>query len=332
MSSKVGIRDVAQKAGVSISTVSRVLNDGGYVSENTKEKVLKVVEQMGYRPNIIARGLRTQKTRSIGLIVPDITNEFFSNIAKAIEDKLNEYNYNLLLCNSDEDKDKERKYIKTLLDKFVDGMIFISSGYDENMDIFPANFPVVAIDRKPNINNLNFISSQNEEGGYIATKHLIECGCRNIIMIKDNKVVSPMLNRLKGYKRALQEYSLEYNENNVMEVEVHLDNVKELILKTHNKFKFDGIFAGADIIAIGVVKTLLRLGYKIPEDIQVVGFDNISATDFYNPGITTIAQPIKEMGNKSAELLIDILENNRLQEKKKSYILPVELIKRNTTK
>ncbi len=331
MKEKVTIKEVARLAGVSVSTVSRALNNGKYIKGETSKKIIEVIKECGYRPNIIARGLRTKKTNSIGLIVPDITNEFFAKISQSAEKKLNEMNYNLLLCNSGENKEIEGKYIKALLDKLVDGIIFISSGYDENLSLFTENTPIVMIDRKINSNDIIFITSQNEEGGYLATKHLIENGCKKIIMLKDKKIVSPMISRFKGYKKALKDYGLPFNPNLVIEVEISREAIKEKILRIHNKIKFDGIFAGADLLAIGAIKTLIKLDYKIPDEVQVVGFDNITAADFYNPGITTISQQIERMGEKSAQIIVDIIEKQENIEPK-SYYFPVKLIKRDSTK
>lgn len=331
MRKKITIKEVAKLAGVSVSTVSRTLNNGKYIKGKTKNKIIKVIKECEYRPNIIARGLRTKKTNSIGLIVPDITNEFFAKMALSIEKKLSEMNYNLLLCNSEENQEIERRYIKTLLDKLVDGIIFISSGYDENLSLFTENIPIVMIDRKISLNNIVFITSQNEEGGYLATKHLVENGCRKIIMLKDEKVVSTMISRFKGYKKALREYGLPFDPNLIIELEISREAVKEKILRIHNQIKFDGIFAGTDLLAIGAVKALIKLGYKIPDEVQIVGFDNIAAADFYNPGITTISQQIEKMGEKSAQIIVDIIEKKESIEPK-SYYFPVKLIKRDTTK
>ncbi|MFW6308440.1 MAG: LacI family DNA-binding transcriptional regulator [bacterium] len=330
---KVKIKDVAEYADVSISTVSRVLNKKKHVSDQTIKKVLEAVDELGYRPNKIARGLRTQKTGSIGLIIPDITNEFFSNLAKAIEKYLTRFDYNLLLCNTDENSEEERRYIKTLIDKSVDGIIFISSGNGENMKLFPEELPVVAIDRKPQTNRISFVTSENKKGGWLATRHLIENGCSNIIMIKDEKKLSPMIDRLEGYKQALKEYNIEFEEKNIFEIEVNLKSVKELLMRIHQKHDFDGIFAGTDIFAIGAVKILIKLGYKIPEEIQIIGFDNIPTTGYYNPSITTISQSLEKMGEKSADMIVNMIENNiDYISEDKSQIMPVKLIKRDTTR
>lgn len=333
MSEKISMKDVANKAGVSVSTVSRVLNNGNYITEETKEKVEAAVKELNYRPNVIARGLRTKKTNSVGLILPDITNEFFGKLAKSIESVLNDNGFNLLLCNSNEDAETERKYIEALLDKSVDGLIFISSGFDENMELFPGDMPIVVIDRKPNTDKkIHFISSENEKGGYIATKHLIENGCKNIIMLKDQKLVSPMTARLKGHKRALKDYNLKFNPDFVIESKVELEEIHEKILKNHNNLEFDGIFAGADRLAIGAIRTLSKLGYKIPEEIQIVGFDNIPFSEYYNPSITTVAQQIEKIGEKSSKLLIDLINGKKPLDKSESLYFPVYLIKRETTR
>lgn len=327
------MKDVAKEADVSVSTVSRVLNEGNYVTEITKKKVNEAVEKLNYRPNVIARGLRTQKTNSVGLILPDITNQFFSKLAKAIEEILHQNNMNLLLCNSNEDPKTEKKYIEALIDKSVDGLIFIGSGLDENTELFPQDTPVVFIDRKPNSKSkIFFISSENEIGGYIATKHLIENGCRNILMLKDEKLVSPMNDRMAGYKRALKDYNIKFDKKFIIESKVELEEIHEKLLKTHNNFKFDGIFAGADRLAIGAIKTLTKLGYKIPNDVQIVGFDNIPFSKYYNPSITTVAQQIDQIGEKSVEIILNLINNKKNVSQPESIYFPVNLIKRETTK
>lgn len=331
MSVKISMKDVAKEAGVSVSTVSRVLNNGKYVTDETKNKVNTAVKKLNYRPNVIARGLRTQKTNSVGLILPDITNEFFGKLAKSIEEKLNEHNINLLLCNSNENPKIEKNYIEALLDKSVDGLIFISSGFDENLDLFPEDLPVVVIDRRPSADrNIYFISSENKKGGYLATKHLIENGCRDILMLKDEKLVSPMNERLLGYQTALRDYNIDFKPEYIIKSKIDLKEIKEKILKIHNKIKFDGIFAGADRLAIGAIRTLSKLGYQIPADIQIVGFDNIPFAKYYNPSITTIAQQIDKIGHKSAELIIELI-NNKNMGQADSFYFPVYLIKREST-
>ena len=160
----MNIKEVACLAGVSPATVSRVLNGSKNVRKSTRRKVLQAIEESGYRPNQVARGLRLRRFQSIGLVVPDITNEFFATIARSIEDVLHEHNYNLFLCNTREDGEEERRYIKALLDKFVDGIIFVSGGFEENLDLFQGDIPVVAIDRRSNLEGVSFVTSANYEG------------------------------------------------------------------------------------------------------------------------------------------------------------------------
>ncbi|NMB01918.1 MAG: LacI family transcriptional regulator [Firmicutes bacterium] len=326
----MGIKKVARLAEVSPTTVSRVLNNSANVSDATREKVLRAIEESGYRPNQIARGLRLGRFRSVGLIVPDISNAFFATIAQAIEDELQKANYNLFLCNTREDGREERKYIKALLDKFVDGIIFVSGGFDENLDLFKDEIPVVAIDRRPNLEGVNFITSCNYEGGYMATKHLIANGCRRIMMIRDERDVDPMVARFEGYAQCLSDYNIEFVEELVVRLPVERQAVREYLLKYGNKLNFDGIFAGNDVLAIAAAQTLLRLGYQIPEQVQVVGFDNITESEYYNPGITTISQQTEELGRRSAQLLLELIKDptrGPVTEK-----LPVSLVKRGSTK
>lgn len=326
----MGIKKVARLAGVSPTTVSRVLNDAKNVSDDTREKVLKAIEQSGYRPNQIARGLRLGSFRSIGLIVPDITNEFFATIAQAIEDELHEENYNLFLCNTREDRREERKYIKALLDKFVDGIIFVSGGFEENLDLFQSGIPFVAIDRRPKMDAVNFITSANHEGGYMATKHLIQNGCRRILMIRDERDVGPMVSRHEGYVQCLKDYNIDYDKKLVVRLPVDRSAIAEYLLKHNGRLDFDGIFAGNDVLAIAACHTLLKLGYDIPGDVQVVGFDNINESKYYNPSITTISQRTEELGRRSAKLLLELIKDPKREPVTET--LPVSLVKRGSTK
>lgn len=326
----MGIKEVARLAEVSATTVSRVLNNSPKVSPATREKVLRAIEKCGYRPNQIARGLRLGRFRSIGLIVPDISNEFFATIAQAIEDELQKESYNLFLCNTREDRREERKYIKALLDKFVDGIIFVSGGFDENLDLFQKDVPVVAIDRRPNLEEVNFITSCNYEGGYMATKHLIANGCRRILMIRDERDVGPMKARFEGYLQCLRDYNVPYDDGLAVRLPVDRGAVKEYLLRVNGDLGIDGIFAGNDDLAIAAAHTLLKLGYQIPEQIQIVGFDNITETEYYNPGITTIAQQTEELGRRSARVLLELIKDPKRGPVTEQ--LPVSLVKRGSTK
>jgi LacI family transcriptional regulator len=326
----MGIKDVARLAGVSPTTVSRVLNNSAKVHPDTREAVLRAIKESGYRPNQIARSLRLRRFRSIGLIVPDISNEFFATIAQAIEDELQKEGYNLFLCNTGEDRQRERKYIKALLDKFVDGIIFVSAGFDESLDLFQDEIPVVAVDRKPNMEGVSFIDSANYEGGYLATKHLISNGCRRILMIRDEREVRPMKARFEGYKQCLKDYNIEYDEELVAWVPVDRTAVREYLLKVNGLLEFDGIFAGNDVMAISAAHTLLKLGSQVPEQIQIVGFDNITEGAYFVPGITTIAQQTEALGRRSAQVLLELIKDPKrgpiIEE------LPVALIKRGSTR
>ncbi|HHT73748.1 MAG TPA: LacI family transcriptional regulator [Firmicutes bacterium] len=326
----MNIKEVACLAGVSPATVSRVLNGSKNVRKSTRRKVLQAIEESGYRPNQVARGLRLRRFQSIGLVVPDITNEFFATIARSIEDVLHEHNYNLFLCNTREDGEEERRYIKALLDKFVDGIIFVSGGFEENLDLFQGDIPVVAIDRRSNLEGVSFVTSANYEGGYLAAKHLIECGCRRILMVRDQKQVAPMEARWAGYVDCLKDYNIPYDEGLVVSIPVEREAAREYLLRMHSQLEFDGIFAATDVLAIACAHTLLRLGYSIPKDVQIVGFDNITAAEYYNPSLTTIAQEKEALGRKGAELLLERIEDP--EKEPATVVLPVQLIQRASTR
>jgi LacI family transcriptional regulator len=189
---------------------------------------------------------------------------------------------------------------------------------------------VVAIDRRSNLEGVSFVTSANYEGGYLAAKHLIECGCRRILMVRDQKQVAPMEARWAGYVDCLKDYNIPYDEGLVVSIPVEREAAREYLLRMHSQLEFDGIFAATDVLAIACAHTLLRLGYSIPKDVQIVGFDNITAAEYYNPSLTTIAQEKEALGRKGAELLLERIEDP--EKEPATVVLPVQLIQRASTR
>ena len=327
---RVSIIDVAKKAGVSIATVSRVINRNGGYSKETEERVRKTIEECGFTPNVNAIGLRTNRSNSIGVIVPDITNEFFARIIRELDASLLSRRYSLLVCNSTEDYMLENMHIKGLAEKYVDGIIYISGQNEIKKMNEIKNLPIVYIDRAPK-NAEVLILSDNETGGYLAGRELIQKGCRRILFLRDIRFASTVRSRKEGFVRALQEKGMAFNEELEMScfpeyAEARV--VMERLLKEKGCF-FDGIFATNDMMALACVNVLTENQIKVPGQVKVVGFDNISLTQFTSPQITTIAQDTKELALHAADTILKMIEDEEIKEKK--TIIPVRLVVRETT-
>ena len=327
---RVSIIDVAKKAGVSIATVSRVINRNGGYSKETEERVRKTIEECGFTPNVNAIGLRTNRSNSIGVIVPDITNEFFARIIRELGASLLSRRYSLLVCNSNEDYMLENMHIKGLAEKYVDGIIYISGQNEIKKMNEIKNLPIVYIDRAPK-NAEVLILSDNETGGYLAGRELIQKGCRRILFLRDIRFASTVRSRKEGFVRALQEKGMAFNEELEMScfpeyAEARV--VMERLLKEKGCF-FDGIFATNDMMALACVNVLTENQIKVPGQVKVVGFDNISLTQFTSPQITTIAQDTKELALHAADTILKMIEDEEIKEKK--TIIPVRLVVRETT-
>lgn len=333
---KVTIKDIAKYAGVSTATVSKVLNGKDHnITKETREKVLNVVKEHNYVPNTIARSMVTKKTKTIGLIIPDIVNPFFPELARGAEDMANEMGYNLMLCNTDNDKQKELRYIDMLEEKMVDGIIFTASskGFTDIERLKRIRIPVIFVDRDVESDGvLGKVIVDNISGAYDGVIHMIDNGYKNIIHITGALSNKPAFDRLKGYTMALKEKNIEYHDENVFEGDFTVGwgykGVEEAFEKGIN---FDGVFCGNDLIAIGVIKALKKMGLDVPEQCGVLGFDDIEISEMMVPALTTISQPKYDMGNISCRVLIDIIEGKEKSENV-DIILRSHLVERETTR
>jgi LacI family transcriptional regulator len=327
----ISIKEIAQICGVSTATVSRVLNDNGRFSNETKNKVLQTVEKLGYKTNNIAKSLRTKKTRSIGIIVPDITNEYFANIILAIQNFFFPQGYSVLVYNTNEDQGKEDLYLKDLEAKCVDGLIYFFCMEDRGqIDAIRKKIPVVFVDRNPNRKGAVVVESDNYTGGFLATEELIKSGCRNIVILRHILTNSTIVGRYKGYRDALNKYGIPFNPDLVLDMYVNANASKEAICRLIEcGIAFDGVFACTDWLAVGALMALRKHNIKVPQQVKVVGFDNVSISEYSSPSITTINQDKTRLGEIAAQLLLDMIDGNSIDEK--NIILPVELIKRETT-
>lgn len=306
---KITIKDIAKMANVSVATVSKVINKkDDDISDSTKERIMDIVKKENYIPNIMARSLITKKTNTIGLIIPDISNPFFPELARGVEDKANDFGYNVIICNTDNDNEKEKNYLNMLSEKMVDGVILTEgSNSIEKQDIaVNCTFPLVLVDRDMDSPLVKGKIMVNDfMGSYMITQHLIKKNHKNIIFAGGPQAIKSTKNRFNGYTMALKENSINVENHKVFfgdyKVEFGYKMVQELI-NTH--INFSAIVCGNDLIAIGAIKALKESGYKIPEDVAVSGFDDIYLAQFIEPTLTTVVQPSYEMGASAAEVLI----------------------------
>lgn len=323
------INDVAKKAGVSITTVSHVINDTRFVSKELREKVNQAIIDVGYYPNQLARGLRSGVTATIGLMIPDNSNPFFAEISKIIETVGFENGYSVILCNSSGDLKKEAAYIETLMSHQIDGIILISVNSTlENLNkIKERNIPFVVVDRDFPQYDGDTVLVNNELGGYLATKHLIDLGHQKIACIEGSSNLNPSSDRFKGYLRALEESNIPFNEQYLVRGDFEYQSGEAAFEELCSlKVRPTAIFACNDMMAIGALRRAKSLKVHIPEDISLVGFDNISFASAVSPSLTTISQPIQELSRQAVSILINKIQNRDDVQPAKKILLDPELV------
>lgn len=323
------IKDVAKHAGVSVTTVSRVMNNRGAISEMTRSKVYKAMEELNYHPNEIAKSLYTKKSNLIGLILPDISNPFYSEETKYISESLYINNYKLMLCNASNDCIREKEYINMLQRNQVDGII-IGSHTLRLEEYMKLKLPIVALDRYLG-KNIPVVSADHIQGGSLAAHELIRSGCKNVLQFEGStKVKTPSNERHSEFAKVMKE-----NNVNCTSVELpvnffSVDNYPPFIKKVLDSHpNIDGIFAG-DTVAFAVINELLSRNVKIPHDIKVVGYDRTALCRIAYPKLTTIEQPIKEIANAAVSTLLELINNHNAIIPRDTK-LPVTLYKGKTT-
>lgn len=320
------IKDVAKYAGVSVATVSRFINKKGYVSDAAKENIEAAIIALNYRPNQVARSLSTKQTNLIGLIVPDITNPFFPELARAVEDIALSYGYTVVLCNSDEKAEKEELYIQMLTQKYVAGFIvttnLLKAPHYEDVLV-----PIVALDRIINA-SIPTVTTDNVEGARMGTQHLLACGAKNIVCMRGPTGIGPADDRVKGFLEAIAGKDVQAH---IVECPFSFESSEKVAEKMLlNDPDIDGIFASSDTSAIAALKVAQGMGRHVPNDLQIVGFDGVQLGKMVSPGLTTVAQNIYKMGAYATRMLIKMIEDTSLTEK--HVIVPAELIVRGTTR
>lgn len=330
---KITIKDIAKMANVSVATVSRVINNHPQgVSETKRLEILKLIEEYKYTPNLIAKSMVTNKTECIGLLIPDILNPFFQNLARGIEDYAMEQGYSVFLCNTDNKASKYLNYVKAMRSKNVDGLII--TGYPQEVadevEKLLAQAKVVIIDRYIEESHYCQITTDNFTAAYEMTNHLIEMGHKHIACITGVKNLYINDERIRGYQRALEKHGMVYDESLMFEGDFQLASGEyntELIL-SHTSAT--AIFCFNDMMAQGAYKTCKKLGKCIPEDISIVGFDDIYMAEMMTPPLTTVSQKSYKMGSIAAQNLIEWTKEDELAQK--HITLANKLVKRESVK
>lgn len=337
MKGKVTIRDVATAAGVSVATVSYILNGKKKVSEQTKQRVLGIIKEMEYVPDLNARGLSVRDTKLIGVVVPQtepgsmimFRNQFYSEILGSIELYARQNGYHVLISATDVTED----YLRLIQERNLDGVIIIGTYQNEFFtQLKQLEVPVVLVDSYCVYDWFHAIRIDDEDSTYRATRYMLEAGHEKIaLVVGQMHEDGVMKKRFSGYKKALEESGIFYHDEYVYEGNVDYDSGAAIacqMVKEHNGIS--AVVATADIFAIGLMKGFYEAGYNIPEDISIIGFDDLEISQYLTPGLTTMKQPIMEKGKRAVELLVGNMEDTSM--KKVEEIFPVELIERSSVK
>jgi LacI family transcriptional regulator len=330
----VTIKDVARESGVNISTVSRALNNGYGVNDRTRELVQSVAVRLNYRPNRVARGLVTGRSHSLALILSDIRNPFFAEVARGAEDAARAANCDLVLCNSDLNADKQMEYVRSLTEKRVDGILMnsVSALSREQRDqLVTTGVPIVLLNRPPSSGPFSTVCADNEAGGALAAQHLLDLGHRVIAHITGPRQHGNLSDRERGFLRTIQAADGHVRPI-VLRGAFTFAGGAELAAKVLDKYpKVTAIFAANDVMAFGAVRTVLERGMRIPDDLSLVGFDNIEFSSILYPPLTTVHQPKYELGQAAVEILLR-LARDKARQMPEERRLGVQLIVRQSCK
>ncbi|MGG5252552.1 catabolite control protein A [Neobacillus sp. SM06] len=330
----ITIYDVAREANVSMATVSRVVNGNPNVKPVTRKKVLEVIERLGYRPNAVARGLASKKTTTVGVIIPDISSIFYAELARGIEDIATMYKYNIILSNSDQNKEKELHLLNTMLGKQVDGIVFMSGNITEEhvAEFEKSPVPIVLAGSIEESKTIPSVNIDYEQAVFDCVNEFIQKGHKQIAF-----VVGPLhepknaAQKLKGYQRALAEHNIPYNEELVVEGDYTYDSGLEAFDKLMEAAERPtAILVGSDEMALGVVHGAEDKGFKIPDDFEVITSDNTRLSLMVRPQLTTIVQPLYDIGAVSMRLLTKLMNKEKVSEN--TVVLPHRIEERKSTK
>jgi LacI family transcriptional regulator len=327
------IRDVAKLAGVAPITVSRCINNSGYCSPETRAKVEAAVAELGFVPNRLASGLRSKRSHTLALVLTDITNPFFTTIARVVEDMASDAGYTVIFCNTDESVSKEKMYLQMLLEKRVDGLLLVPAQTgDETIALFNKHStPIVILDRRvPNI-KADVVRCDSEGGAYQLTRLLLSLGHRDIAILNGPQGVSTAEDRLTGYRRALNEANIPLDQGREFYGAFNQESGAEMTRKALSGTKKPtALFATNNFITFGSLTALRELSYRVPEDIALVGFDDLPPALVTFPFLTVAAQPAYEMGRRAIEILLNKLGDGA-SDPCQEVVLPAEIVIRQSS-
>lgn len=320
------IKDVAKVAGVTATTVSRVLNNRGYIGEATRKKVYDVMNELNYQPNELARSLYRKKSNIIGLIVTDVSHPFFSELTNYIEYYAYEAGYKIMLCNSYKDSAKEKNYVEMLKRNQVDGII-MGSHTSETLDYLMPTLPIVSID-KNFFNTIPFITCDNYNGGILATNLLIDKGCKKLAYVSGPlESNTPENKRYQAFVDVVVERKIDYVIKHA-KLDIH-ESYEKLADNLFREYPdIDGIFASSDIIAIAIMHAANKLGKEMNKDLKIVGYGDTKVASLILPSLTTIKQPIADIAKLAISILLNQIENKEVEIENS---LPISLVERETT-
>ncbi|RBM52140.1 transcriptional repressor PurR [Vibrio tarriae] len=307
------MKDIARLAGVSTSTVSHVINKSRFVSDEIAERVNNAAQQLNYAPSALARSLKMNRTKTIGMLVTTSTNPFFGEVVKGVERSCYHKGYNLILCNTEGDNQRMKASINTLLQKRVDGLLLMCSTLEgERLDVFDRypDIPVVVMDWGPILFASDKIQDNSLQGGYMAAKHLIECGHKEIGCITGPLIRHQAQMRYEGYKRALAEAGIAINPDWIVESDFECEGGYNAFEKLCERGKLpSALFVCNDMMAMGVIQAASQRGLRVPDDLSLIGYDDVHIAKFMTPALTTIHQPKYRLGKAAVDTLLYRLEN-----------------------
>jgi len=323
---RLTIREVAKKAGVSSSTASRALGNYGYVSDNTRQVVTRVAKELDYQPDMLAKGFRLTRMPYIGVIISDITNAFFTKVLRGIDDVAEPSGYNVILCNTDEDPEKEKRYLQLLYNRKTAGLIICDSGKNESnlRKLIKKKFPIVLLDRKKRRVQTTQVVVDNKGGAYAAVSHLIRMGHRRIGMIKGLDGISPNEERFQGYKNALLENNIPFEAKLVKSGEFRLEKTmeatKELITMPNRP---TALFIANGVMTMAAFLVIREANLRVPDDIAIVGFDDPAWAVLLEPPLTAVSQPDYAMGVIACQSLLQKIKRPEMPKYEAIVLQPV---------
>ena len=332
----VTIKEVAKHAGVSIMTVSRVVNNSGYVSADTRYRVEKSIEKLNYKPNLTARSLINNKSKFISVIVPDISNPFFAELIKGTENIARKFGYNIILSDTDWSESLEVNHIEGAFKRMADGLVIVAPKLSENKLVsYNENLPIVVVDRKLQSNDILNVFLDNEKGAISATEHLINLNHKKIAFVCGPKGIFNAEKRKKGFLSAMHKNGLNVETSLMFNGDFKIESGKkvfEKLTKIDEKERPTAIFASNDMMALGIISSAQDANWNIPEDLSIVGFDDILLSSLMNPSLTTISNPYVKMGECAIRKLLATLEPDFIYDEDNEKNLVNNLVARKSTK